>query len=271
MWRKASSVNGKFVGGFASWNEIKGSWLTNTNYKEQFHEKTKSTFAFNDQEQIYLGYESPKSLKYKADYAADNNLGGLMVWAIDQDDADLTMMKIIGDAPLCKHTDPSSMFYKCSPLKGEKRWWTLEDSEERAGMCGRSAPLYTGYYPVCDPDDPGYSCCSPEGYCGKSDKHCTGLGINYEENPNLLVNEPVRPSINPPLWYLLDAPDGKRGRCGPDVPPVSGNIFPICNPDDKNAHCCSNGGYCGTGDTFCSCDGCIDFKKDPSYRFKSKH
>ncbi|CAF3696326.1 unnamed protein product, partial [Rotaria socialis] len=270
MWRKATAVNGKFVGGFAPWNEIQESWLTNERYKEQFHEKTKATFAFNYQELIYLGYESPKSLKYKADYAADNNIGGLMVWAIDQDDADLTMMKIIGDAPLCKHTNPSSVFYKCSPLKGEKRWWTLEDSEERAGMCGRSAPLYKGYYPVCDPDDPGYSCCSPDGYCGKSGKHCTGLGIDYEKNPDLLVDEPIRPSIDPPLWYLLDAPDGKRGRCGLDVSPITGNIFPICNPDDKTAHCCSNGGYCGTGDQFCSCDDCIDFKKDPSYRFKPK-
>ncbi|CAF5043172.1 unnamed protein product, partial [Rotaria socialis] len=87
MWRKATAVNGKFVGGFAPWNEIQESWLTNERYKERFHEKTKATFAFNDQELIYLGYESPKSLKYKADYAADNNIGGLMVWAIDQDDA----------------------------------------------------------------------------------------------------------------------------------------------------------------------------------------
>lgn len=31
-------------------------------------------------------------------------------------------------------------------------------------MCGRSAPLYQGYYPVCDPDDPAHSCCGPFGY-----------------------------------------------------------------------------------------------------------
>ena len=32
----------------------------------------------------------------------------------------------------------------------------LDEDEARAGMCGRSAPLYKGYYPVCDSDDPGY-------------------------------------------------------------------------------------------------------------------
>ena len=270
MWRKANAVNGKFEGGFAPWNEIKTSWLTNPAYKQENHAKTKSSYAYNAQEGIYLGYESPQSLKDKVNYASEKNVGGLMIWAIDQDDDDLTMMNIVSSAPLCKNTDPKATFYKCSPLKGEKRWWTLEDSEEKAGMCGRSAPLYKGYYPLCDPDDPGYSCCSPQGYCGFSDKHCKGQGVNYGENPDLLIEEPVRPTINPILWYLLDAPDGRRGRCGRDAPKLDNGEYAICNPDDKNGRCCSNGGYCGTGKEFCDCKECIDFKKQPNYRFQPK-
>ncbi|CAF0939778.1 unnamed protein product [Adineta ricciae] len=270
MWHKANAVNGKFEGGYAPWNEIKSSWLTNPAYKQQNHEKSKSSYAYNAQEGIFLGFESPESLKDKAKYAADKNVGGLMIWAIDQDDDDLTMMNIVASASLCQNTDPKATFYKCSPLKGEKRWWTLEDSEEKAGMCGRSAPLYKGYYPVCDPDDPGYSCCSPEGFCGFSDKHCKSPGVNYGENPDLLVQEPVRPTINPILWYTLDAPDGKRGRCGRNVPKLDNGEYPICNPDDANAHCCSNGGYCGTGKEFCECEECVDFKAKPTFRFKPK-
>ncbi|UJR22030.1 hypothetical protein I4U23_025097 [Adineta vaga] len=270
MWHKANAVNGKFEGGYAPWNEIKSSWLTNPAYKQENHEKSKSSYAYNAQEGIFLGFESPESLRDKAKYAVDKNVGGLMIWAIDQDDDDLTMMNIVSTAPLCQNTDPKATFYKCSPLKDEKRWWTLEDSEENAGMCGRSAPLYRGYYPVCDPDDPGYSCCSPEGFCGFSDKHCKSPGVNYGENPDLLVQEPVRPTINPILWYTLDAPDGKRGRCGRDVPKLDNGEYPICNPDDANAHCCSNGGYCGAGKEFCECEECIDFKNDPKFRFKPK-
>jgi hypothetical protein len=54
-------------------------------------------------------------------YATEKNVGGLMIRAIDQDDDDLTMMSIVSSAPLCKNTDPKAIFYKCSPLKSEKR------------------------------------------------------------------------------------------------------------------------------------------------------
>lgn len=270
MWRQANAVNGKFDGGYAPWNEIKASWLTNPAYQQHDHDKSKSSYAYNAQDGIFLGFESPKSLADKVQYAADKNVGGLMIWAIDQDDDDLTMLNMVSSAPLCQKTDPAAIFYKCSPLKGEKRWWTLEDSEEKAGMCGRSAPLYNGYYPLCDPDDPGYSCCSPQGYCGFSDKHCKPPGVDYGNNPDLLIEEPIRPTITPILWYLLDAPDGRRGRCGRDVPKLDNEVYAICNPDDKNGYCCSNGGYCGVGAEFCDCEGCINFKTQPNYRFKPK-
>lgn len=93
----------------------------------------------------------------------NHNLGGLMVWAIDQDDAEQSMITQISQANLCSSTNSDK--FKCIPIK-EKRWWTLVDGEDLGGLCGKSAPLYHGYYPVCDPDDLGYSCCGDKGYCG---------------------------------------------------------------------------------------------------------
>ena len=58
-------------------------------------------------------------------------------------------------------------------------------------------------------------------------------------------------------------------RCGRDVPKLNGE-YAICNPDDDNAHCCSNGGYCGNSPAHCSCDGCVDFRKKPKYRYPEK-
>ncbi|KAK6012563.1 hypothetical protein OSTOST_22266, partial [Ostertagia ostertagi] len=112
-------------------------------------------------------------------------------------------------------------------------------------MCGKSAPLYNGYYPVCDPDDPGHACCGKFGYCGSGTEFCgCPECVDYAADPMLILKEPIRPSQSKITWYTSDAPDGKRGRCGPQTPPIDGTPA-TCNPDDEKAHCCSNGGYCG--------------------------
>lgn len=58
-------------------------------------------------------------------------------------------------------------------------------------------------------------------------------------------------------------------RCGRKIPKIN-DVYPTCNPDDDNAYCCSNGNYCGKGPDFCDCQGCVNFKKTPSYRFGPK-
>jgi len=90
--------------------------------------------------------------------------------------------------------------------------WTSEDGDDFAGLCGRSAPLYKGYYPVCDPDDPGYSCCGPSGYCGSGDKYCDCPTCkDFGNNPKIILDEPIKPTV-PVSWYFLDAKEGLRGR-----------------------------------------------------------
>lgn len=267
-WRTAQAVNGKFEGGYVGYRDIQSKYLDDAGFQKRFHEKAKAPFAFNPGTKTYLGYEDTRSLKFKKEYAAQKNLGGMMIWAIDQDDDDLTMLKAVFDASLCDNTNPKDIKHKCSPIT-EKRWWTVEDGEDVAGLCGRSAPLYKGFYPVCDPDDPGYSCCGEFGYCGFGDKFCScPTCVDFGSNPEKILTEPIKPTI-PVAWYFLNAPDGKRGRCGRKAPLLNGK-YPICNPDDPNAHCCSNGNYCGSSKGFCECEGCIDFKKNPNYQFKPK-
>jgi GH18 family chitinase len=75
----------------------------------------------------YLGFENERSLKAKLDYAKDKNLGGIMVWAIDQDDDKNTLLKLIATSNICGG-GKEEVNYKCSPID-EQRWWTLEDDK----------------------------------------------------------------------------------------------------------------------------------------------
>jgi chitinase len=86
---------------------------------------------------------------------------------------------------------------------------------------------------------------------------------------NKILDEPIKPTVQV-TWYFSNEKDGKRGRCGRGVQLINETTIPTCNPDDLNAHCCSNGGFCGTGKDFCECKQCIDFAKNPNYMFLKK-
>ncbi|ULU04541.1 hypothetical protein L5515_013503 [Caenorhabditis briggsae] len=265
MWRMASATNSegtKFEGGDVQWRDLHTKFDT---AKTKFHSGAKAPFIWIPEQKTFIGYENAESLKHKIDYIVENNIGGVMIWAIDFDDDQGTLLNSAASDSLCV-TSSKSFSYKCSPVD-DKRWWTYDDNEELAGMCGKSAPLIEGYYPVCDPDDPGHACCGKYGYCGSGAEFCSCPEcIDYGTDPNLILKEPVKPSQKI-TWYTSDAGEGKRGRCGRDVPPLEGEA-PTCNPDDLNAHCCSNGGYCGNSKEHCECVGCIDFSKQRDFKYK---
>lgn len=77
-----------------------------------------------------------------------------MIWSIDQDDLESKLLTAVFNG-ICNTSVGSSHTYKCNPLGSEKRWWTWIEDKAKAGMCGKNAPLYKGFYPLCDPDDPG--------------------------------------------------------------------------------------------------------------------
>uniref|UniRef100_A0A0N4YZZ5 GH18 domain-containing protein n=1 Tax=Parastrongyloides trichosuri TaxID=131310 RepID=A0A0N4YZZ5_PARTI len=265
MWRTArKNRKGKYEGGHITWRSLKYklncSWEIG---RSKYHEKSKSPYIIENDK--FLAFENPKSIYEKMKYAQKKDLGGVMMWAIEYDDDNNTLLDTINSINLCDSSLPKEQ-YKCSPLK-EKRWWTADEEEQYAGMCGKSAPLYKGYYPICDPEDIAFSCCGRFGYCGTGPEYCDCPEcIDYGKNPELTIQEPIKPSTEV-RWYTNDAEEGKRGRCGRNAPLMENGEYAICNPDDNAAFCCSSAGYCGSTHEHCECDGCIDFKKRPDYKY----
>uniref|UniRef100_A0A146LX78 Chitin-binding type-1 domain-containing protein n=1 Tax=Lygus hesperus TaxID=30085 RepID=A0A146LX78_LYGHE len=141
-----------------------------------------------------------------------------------------------------------------------KRWWTKDDDPKKVGMCGKRAPLYNGYYAVCDPFNAKTPCCSFQGHCGSSDEHCNCTGcVDYSKNPEMLLVNSGKP-LGDIRWHILsDNIDPSHPKCGPRAPPINGSEA-ICNPDDDYGHCCSKYGFCGIGQTYCDCKGCINYR-----------
>uniref|UniRef100_A0A0K0ESG1 GH18 domain-containing protein n=1 Tax=Strongyloides stercoralis TaxID=6248 RepID=A0A0K0ESG1_STRER len=265
MWRIAiKNKKGKYDGGHITWRSLKHKINCTWNIENsKYHKKSKVPYLI--EKKNFLSFENPRSIKEKMEYVEKKNLGGVMVWAIEYDDDSNTLLDTITSFNLCNGRNDIKPF-KCSPLT-EKRWWTADENEKFAGMCGKSAPLYNGYYPVCDPEDTAFSCCGKYGYCGNGPEYCDCPEcVDYGKYPEMALNEPIKPS-SIVKWYTNDAEEGKRGRCGRNVPLMDNGEYAICNPDDDAAYCCSLAGYCGSSNEHCLCDGCVNFKEKPNYKY----
>lgn len=229
MWRKADSKDKEFKGGAYAWRDIKFNLSAGVFGDVQLHEKTKSKYAYNPSSRLYLGFEDPETLRHKVDFAVTNNLGGIMIWAIDQDDDELTMLSVVHDADLCANTNPTDIKFKCLPTE-EQLWWTPENSDkETQGRCGKFAPLINGRYPVCDPDDPGYACCSNSGFCSSGPEFCDcPKCVDHAKNPDRLFDYARIPTAEE-LQF--------RENCKPDW----------ANDCTKNDECCSRVCFRGDG------------------------
>ena len=46
-------------------------------------------WLYNAADRVFITYEDPESIGYKADYVADQQLGGAMIWHLSSDDGTL--------------------------------------------------------------------------------------------------------------------------------------------------------------------------------------
>ena len=152
MWRVAEAVGGKFQGGAVPWREIGCSreqlqreWNRSGNSWDlsaaRLHEKSKAPYIWNAGSRKFLGFENPASLEEKVRYATDKwvspvnqypvvysqsllakytflrNIGGLMIWALDQDDDANTLLNIVSSAGLCAGGSGDSIKHTCVPIE----------------------------------------------------------------------------------------------------------------------------------------------------------
>lgn len=261
LYRKAEKLNNDTYGGSAAYWQIVDEWNVENNpaYETHWDDLSKTPWATDGQ--LVLSYDNAESIAQKVQFANEHSLGGVMIWSVDQDDMSYKLLNaVFSGACHTSISDNGANTFKCNPIGSEKRWWTWLEDEDKAGMCGKNAPLYKGYYPLCDPDDPGYSCCSGTGFCGSGDTFCDcPKCVDYGENPELIVKEPVKPS-RPIKWHIgFDLAKSGEPRCGETAPKLATGDEAICNPDGED-YCCSTSGYCGSGEDFCDCDGCVNHR-----------
>ncbi|RCN43447.1 hypothetical protein ANCCAN_10573 [Ancylostoma caninum] len=100
MWRTAEASDGhtKFEGGDVKWRQLHQRFDVS---HAKFHQGAKSPYIWLADNKTFVGFENPESLAYKVDYIIENDLGGVMVWAIDFDDDQLSLLKTITKASAC--------------------------------------------------------------------------------------------------------------------------------------------------------------------------
>ncbi|CAO3630695.1 unnamed protein product [Cunninghamella blakesleeana] len=63
-----------------------------SNWVTYWDSKTFTPYAYNSDKKTFLTFDNPDSLKAKADYVNENNLGGMMMWSLEMDDSDNSLL-----------------------------------------------------------------------------------------------------------------------------------------------------------------------------------
>ena len=80
---------GTWEAGVFDYRDLAANYVDTDEYTRYWHEQVKAPWLYNPSEGVFIGYEDPESLAFKAEYVLVRNLGGVMFWELSADDGSL--------------------------------------------------------------------------------------------------------------------------------------------------------------------------------------
>ena len=80
---------GTFTYGYYDYWDIPTRYTNKNGFVRHWDDEAKVPWLYSPTEHVFITYDDPESIGFKADYIADNNLGGAMAWDLSNDDGSL--------------------------------------------------------------------------------------------------------------------------------------------------------------------------------------
>ncbi|ORZ11138.1 glycosyl hydrolases family 18-domain-containing protein [Absidia repens] len=114
----------------------------------QWDNVTQTPWLFNPKSKTFISYDDPKSIGIKTDYALDKNLGGLMVWSVDEDNGELVTVA----AKILKGSSKGGKHSPTTTASGKKHGESGSGAKATASSkpAGTAAPSSSSSSTHCD-------------------------------------------------------------------------------------------------------------------------
>jgi chitinase len=80
---------GTFTYGYYDYWDIATAYADRNGYTRYWNDEAKVPWLYSPTDRVFITYDDPASIGYKADYIVDNGLGGAMAWDLSNDDGSL--------------------------------------------------------------------------------------------------------------------------------------------------------------------------------------
>jgi len=86
---------GTVEAGSYSWQHIKSTLLKDPSFVKGYDEVSQVPYLYNASKKEFISYDDEESLRLKAKHIAEKNLGGAMVWQLENDAAIWSVLEVI--------------------------------------------------------------------------------------------------------------------------------------------------------------------------------